>query len=116
MMTKGIVDDFQVIEIDDEQRPTARRRPRKFGKRGMIGCPVRVPGQCVGKRTPLMFEDALMSVYGDLRKMDAIGHHFAFECSRSSNVMVVESKGRDRAPVGIAYRTGPACAKPVRKG
>jgi hypothetical protein len=65
-MTEGVVDDFQVIEIDYQQRPTVSRRPLELGKRGIIGGPVRVTGQCVGKRTPLMFEDTLMSVYGYL--------------------------------------------------
>lgn len=113
-MTERIIHDLEIIEINDEQCPTADRSAFEFGKCGMISGPIGATGQGVGKSPALVLEDTLMSLDSDLREVNTVSHHLAFEGRRSSGATIVESKCRDRTTLCITYRTGPARAKPVR--
>lgn len=114
-MAERVVHDLQIVEIDQKQRPGARRRTVEGRKCGIEGGTVAEAGQGVGGRTALPVLHPLVTLDRDGAQMKAVAHDCLVNRGRTAWLAIVEGECPDRPSACVENRGRPAGAVTERQ-
>ena len=92
-MTEGIIDGFEVVEIEHQERPGAGLITRQTGQCLIKACPIGQLSQCIDMGHPVALENALMALEGDGTQVDARVYDPLLGCGRSPVLPKIEREG-----------------------